>query len=58
MPTYFFTGRYWAFCEKCNAGRTHAIGYDIRVQGKQLPVKMCATCGHVTERKPKEYKRD
>jgi len=59
MPTYLFTDTGWCFCEKCQAGRTHAIGFDIRNQ-KDEPkrIKRCSACGLITERKPKEYRSD
>ena len=53
MPQYFWTDlEGWACCKKCNCGRKHRIGFDISVQGKQIKIKQCCSCGEVTERKP------
>lgn len=44
----------WTFCEKCRASRTHGLGYEYETRRK---MRICSTCGHTTERKPKVYKK-
>ena len=48
----------WTFCLKCNAARGHLIGYAVNANGKQVKAKQCQSCGHISERKPKTYRRD